>query len=222
MSVRKSAFWKLARHLKERIQLTIHQYKWLALNPHNETHAGNLFDARKVSVGRYTYGPISVLDADGGSKLYIGSFCSIAEGVTFILSGGHRPSRLTTFPLSTFVLDVKEPGASRGDIAIEDDVWIGHRAIVMDGVRVGRGAVVGAGSVVTRDVRPYSVVGGVPAREIGLRFREDLLDEVSRFDFDQMDTEFIRTHAASLLIDLEIDGLRALNDAHRESQRGEG
>ena len=110
-----------------------------------------------------------------GDKLIIGKFCAIASGVTFIMNGGnHQLSSLTTYPFSIFQegWGIADPGSwpYRGDTIIGNDVWIGYQAIIMPGIKIGDGAVIGAKSVITKDVEPYTIVGGNPAEIIRKRF----------------------------------------------------
>lgn len=105
--------------------------------------------------------------------LTIGKFCCFAEGVNIIVDGNHRPDWVSTYPLSRLLLnDFSNTGhpEGKGDMVIGNDVWIGMNVMVLPGARIDSGAVVGAGSVVTRHVLPYEVVGGVPARHIKFRF----------------------------------------------------
>ena len=113
-------------------------------------------------------------------RLIIGKFCSIACGAKFLFnSANHSLSSLSTYPFPIFFeewdLDgrnVTEAWDNKGDIVIGNDVWIGYEAVILAGVTIGDGAVVGARAVVTRDVPPYTIVGGVPARPIRKRFSE--------------------------------------------------
>nr|WP_314075850.1 type B chloramphenicol O-acetyltransferase [uncultured Roseococcus sp.] len=116
----------------------------------------------------------------GADKLVIGSFCSIGSGAAFIMAGnqGHRNDWVSTFPFF-WMPDVPAfAGAENGyqpagDTVVGNDVWIGTEAIVMPGVRIGDGAVIGTRALVTRDVEPYAIVGGNPAKLIRKRFGED-------------------------------------------------
>ncbi|HWK15691.1 MAG TPA: type B chloramphenicol O-acetyltransferase [Rhizobiaceae bacterium] len=116
----------------------------------------------------------------GADRLVVGSFCSIGSGAAFIMAGnqGHRAEWISTFPFA-FVPDAPEfAGAANGflpagDTVIGNDVWIGSEAIIMPGVKVGHGAVIGTRALVTRDVEPYAIVGGNPARPIRKRFADD-------------------------------------------------
>ncbi len=117
-------------------------------------------------------------------KLIIGKFCSIACGAKFIFnSANHSLSSLSTYPFPIFfeeweldVNDITKAWDNKGDIVIGNDVWIGYEAIVLAGVTVGDGAVIGARAVVTKDVPPYTIVGGVPAKPIKRRFAQETID----------------------------------------------
>lgn len=119
-------------------------------------------------------------------KLIIGKFCSIACGAKFIFnSANHTLSSISTYPFSIFFeewgLNIKDVAAAwdnKGDIIIGNDVWIGYEAVIMAGVTVGDGAIIGTRAVVTKDVPPYTIVGGVPAKPIRKRFDNETLDEL--------------------------------------------
>lgn len=133
--------------------------------------------APTVTVGRHTYGePVIPTFAGSAVTVEIGSFCSIAANVTLLLGGGHNTDWVSTFPIrEVFGLPgrYEEHPVYRGPTVIGNDVWIGRDALILDGVTIGHGAVVAARAVVTKDVRPYAVVGGVPAREIRRRFTDE-------------------------------------------------
>lgn len=119
-------------------------------------------------------------------KLIIGKFCSIACGAKFIFnSANHTLSSISTYPFPIFFeewgLNIKDVAAAwdnKGDIIIGNDVWIGYEAVIMAGVTVGDGAIIGTRVVVTKDVPPYTIVGGVPAKPIRKRFDNETLDEL--------------------------------------------
>ena len=97
----------------------------------------------------------------------------------------------------------KAEANSKGDIIIDDDVWIGYRAIVLSGVHVGQGAVIAAGAVVTKDVPPYAIVGGNPAKVINYRFDEDMIDKLLEFDYTGIDEKLISQHIDELYQKME-------------------
>ena len=117
-----------------------------------------------------------------GDKLIIGKFCQIASGVTFIMNGAnHLQDSISTFPFAIFGEDWQEAmkGKSyptKGDTEIGSDVWIGFDATIMPGVKIGDGAIIGSKSIVTKDVEPYSIVGGNPAKLIRKRFSEEKVE----------------------------------------------
>jgi chloramphenicol O-acetyltransferase type B len=119
-------------------------------------------------------------DRDDVDKLIIGSFCSIGTGATFMMAGnqGHRNDWISTFP---FFFMSEEPAFARatnayqgaGDTVVGNDVWIGAEAMIMPGVRIGHGAMIGSRALVTKDVEPYTIVGGNPAKPIRKRFSDE-------------------------------------------------
>lgn len=118
-----------------------------------------------------------------GDTLRIGKFCSIACGAKFLFaSANHTQTSVSTYPFPIFfeewdldIGDVTSAWDHKGDIVIGNDVWIGYEAVIMAGVTIGDGAIIGARAVVTKDVPPYTIVGGVPARDIRRRFSDDVI-----------------------------------------------
>ena len=131
-------------------------------------------------IGDYSYGAPIVRQWDQGTKLMVGRYCSIAPDVEFILGGNHRAHCVTTFPISGIFATGQDSDElwSRGDIVVGSDVWIGAGAVIMSGVRIGDGAVVGAHAVITRDVEPFAIVAGNPARLIRQRFPDDIIQQL--------------------------------------------
>lgn len=121
-------------------------------------------------------------------KLIIGKFCSIGCGTRFLFnSANHTLKSLSTYPFHLFFeewnLDIKDVAYAwdnRGNITIGNDVWIGYEAVIMSGVTIGDGAIIGARAVVTKDVPPYTIVGGVPAKPIKKRFAEETISALQR------------------------------------------
>lgn len=136
-----------------------------------------------------------------GDRLIIGRFCSIACGARFLFnSANHTQRSLSTYPFPIFwgeewgigKSEVASAWDNKGDIVIGNDVWIGYEAVVLAGVRIGDGAIVAARSVVTRDVPPYAVVGGVPARVIRRRFDDATVERLLRLRWWDWPQERIR------------------------------
>ncbi len=137
-------------------------------------------------VGRHTYGNPTIKSWDDGARLTIGSFCSIAPGVTILLGGEHHTDWVSTFPFATAYPTpraLEEQRRTKGDVIIGNDVWIGLNSLILSGVTIGDGAVIGAGSVVTKDVPPYAIVGGNPAKLIRYRFAREEIDELMRISW---------------------------------------
>lgn len=119
-------------------------------------------------------------------RLVIGKFCSIACGVRFLFnSSNHTQSSLSTYPFPLFFeewnleqKDVADAWDNKGDIVIGNDVWIGYEAVIMAGVTIGDGAIIGTRAVVTKDVPPYTIVGGVPAKPIRKRFSDEIISSL--------------------------------------------
>ncbi len=119
-------------------------------------------------------------------QLIIGKFCSIACGAKFIFtSANHTMKSLSTYPFPLFweeygleQKDVTKAWDKKGDIVIGNDVWIGYEAVIMSGVQIGNGAIIGTRAVVTKDVEPYTIVGGVPAKPIKKRFDDETIEKL--------------------------------------------
>ena len=152
-------------------------------NRHNLVGMVNMCDMNHVQVGRKSYGAISVIDfSPADEKLIIGNYCSIAPGVQFLLGGEHNLNTISTYPFKVKVFGEEREAGSKGDIVVRDDVWIGQNAIICSGVTIGQGAVVAAGAVVTKDVEPYAIAGGNPAKFIKWRLEENLRKKLEKID----------------------------------------
>lgn len=153
-------------------------------NPLNETriHLAKLVRAYGFSIGAYSYGRPKVRFPESGRRLTIGRYCSIADKVEILLGGNHRLDWASTYPFAAMRGHFPEAEApeeyhsSRGDVVIGHDVWLGSGCMILSGVTVGHGAVVAARAVVSRDVPPYAIVAGNPARVIRTRFAPDQIE----------------------------------------------
>ncbi len=138
-----------------------------------------------------------------GDRLIIGKYCSIAAEVKFIMNGGNHPTNwLTTFPFPIFGhgWEAATPTSwpVRGDTQVGNDVWIGYGALVMPGVRIGDGAIVATGSVVTKDVPPYAIVGGNPAGILRHRFDEATIARLLSLRWWDWDTAKVARNVRAL------------------------
>lgn len=139
-------------------------------------------------------------------RLVIGKFCSIACGAKFLFnSANHTLSSLSTYPFPLFFeewglekKDVARSWDNKGDIIIGNDVWIGFEAVIMAGVTIGDGAIIGTRAVVTKDVPPYTVVGGIPAKPIKKRFDEDTISKLLRIKWWDWSNEKIARNIAAI------------------------
>lgn len=151
----------------------------------------NIITNPQISVGDYTYydDPEDVYNFEKNvlysfefmqDKLIIGKFCQIATGVRFIMNGAnHAMDGVSTYPFKVFgkAWSVAAMNAvSKGDTVIGNDVWIGNSVTIMQGIKIGHGAIIGTNALVTKDVEPYTIVGGNPAKSIRKRFDETTID----------------------------------------------
>lgn len=155
-----------------------------------------------ATVGRHTYGlsKQKVLFATVDAPLVIGAFCSIAGGVKLLCNGQHDSDCATTYPIHGHLLDrrpLPAPGKRLG-ITIGNDVWIGFDAVVLPGIKIGDGAVIGANAVVTKDVPPYAIVGGVPAKLIRYRFSSETIAKMLDLRWWEWDDDKIKAEADAL------------------------
>jgi acetyltransferase-like isoleucine patch superfamily enzyme len=138
-----------------------------------------------ASQGEHTYigGNFNVFSWGEGTTLTIGNFCSLAANITVYLGGNHRTDWVTTYPFGhvnkdNFPYDGKGHPATNGNVIIGNDVWIGNNVNIMSGITIGDGAVIATNSHVVKDVPPYTIVGGNPARIIRKRFTEEQIDKL--------------------------------------------
>lgn len=187
----------------------------------------NIIKSPQIIVGDYTYydDPEDVYNFEKnvlylfefiGDKLIIGKFCQIATGVRFIMNGAnHAMNGVSTYPFKIFGAswsNASLDSPSRGDIVIGNDVWIGNNVTIMNGVKIGDGAIIGTNSLVTKNVDPYSVVGGNPAALLKKRFDEGTIEFLLKLKWWDWGVEKITKH-----IDLITNGdIEALKIVYQE------
>ena len=168
-------------------------------------------------IGDYTYGKPNVYDWNEGSRLIIGRYTSIADEVTILLGGNHHTDWISTYPFPA-LSEYWPEGSSiqghpwtKGDIVIGHDVWVGNGATIVSGVTVGDGAVIAARSVVTKDIPPYAIVGGNPAKIIKMRFPEEVVDTLREIQWWDWPELAIREHIP-VLCSGDIDRIASVNE----------
>lgn len=178
-----------------------------------------------VEIGRYTTfnGPGSDITARI-HKVRIGNFCSIARNCT-IQEFNHITNRCTTYYIQRNLFNAtgrqeyiwqgseEEDIESRGPVIIGNDVWIGTQSIILSGVTIGNGAVVSANSTVTRDIPPYAIAAGSPAKVIKYRFSDEIIDRLEKLEWWYWDDETIRTNPALFNGTLTLKKLEEINSA---------
>jgi virginiamycin A acetyltransferase len=185
----------------------------------------NIITRPNITVGDYTYyddfESVDNFEKNvkyhfefSGDQLIIGKFCMIASGVTFIMNGAnHLTDAISSYPFAIFgkawqtAMDGKSY-PSKGDTVIGNDVWIGYNAIIMCGVKIGDGAIIATNATVTKDVEPYTIVGGNPAKEIKKRFSPEDIQDLLAIKWWDWDMDKL-TRNVSLLTDKNISKLKA-------------
>lgn len=172
--------------------------------PHIEAGDFSYYDDPHDPLG---FADNNVLYSYGNEKLVIGKYCAIATGTTFIMAGADHPMLgVSTFPFTIYggtwaekTLDVLTNMATRGDTVVGNDVWFGYRAMVMPGVRIGDGAIIASGAVVTSDVAPYTIVGGNPATPIRTRFDDAEVALLQRAAWWDWPAALVTEHARDIM-----------------------
>jgi len=190
----------------------------------------NIINNPQIIVGDYTYydDPEDISNFEKnvlylfefmGDKLIIGKFCQIATGVRFIMNGSnHAMDGFSTYPFKVFGnawADASMNVMSKGDTVIGNDVWIGNSVTIMQGVTIGDGAIIGTNSLVTKDVEPYTIVGGNPARVIRKRFDEETIGFLLNLGWWNWPVNKITAHLKAIT-EGSIEDLKKINNLHSE------
>lgn len=194
----------LSRKIKvlKPIYLFFIRRKWRKLNANNSTRLGvnlhvfprndlsKLFDV--IKVGKGSYGSLNVYYYQNiNSNLIIGNYVSIGHNVLFLLGGNHYATSLFNYPFKYFLRSDENDSYSKGPIVLDDDVWIGMNSTILSGVKIGKGAIVGANSVVSKSVDPYTIVAGNPAKVLKKRFSDDEIAQLLAFDFAEINNSVL-------------------------------
>lgn len=175
--------------IKQRFDLTLFSFKFRKQNIHNRVIPINVFDINTVSIWKGTYGNLSIISFhEKGDGLKIWNYCSIVNDVEFILWGNHNMKLFSTYPFGVFwwVPWCEREWLTKGKITIGNDVWICRGARILSGVTIGTGAVIGAYSVITQDIPPYTIVWGTPAKVIRYRFSDEIITVLQEIDWDKL------------------------------------
>ena len=186
-----------------KILLSIVNFRWKKNNQKNNIKLKSVIPLEMLDVGKATYGNLNIKVYDKKAKIKIGNYCSIADNVVFLVGGEHDYKRISTFPFQSLIYKQKTKKNEKNDIVVDDDVWIGFRSTILSGVHIGQGAIVAAGSVVTKDVPPYAIVGGVPAKVLKYRFSHELIAELLKVDYGKLTEAMVREHIDDLYSKLE-------------------
>jgi acetyltransferase-like isoleucine patch superfamily enzyme len=162
----------------------------------------------RYSIGDHTYGKPRVISWAEGTSLRIGKYCSISTHVIIFLGSEHRTDWVSTYPFPFLwkeARSIKGHPFSKGDVTIGNDVTIGYNVTILSGVSIGDGAAIGTGSVVTKDIPPYAIAAGNPARVLRYRFDEETIRKLLQIKWWDWSDEKVKENVHLICSD-SIDG----------------
>lgn len=201
-------FLKKYKAFKSRFDIYLEEFYSKYKNPY--LSPGGIYDLNHLDLSKYSYGKINLAYISCG-LLKVGKCCSIADDVVFMLGGYHNYKTVSTYSFHVFFspklkrkpnhyAENIEEWIPKESITLCDDVWIGYKATILPGVKINQGAVVGACAVVTKDVPPYAIVAGNPARIIKYRFSEDIIEQLLEFaDYSKLTEEKVEKYCDFLM-----------------------
>ena len=203
---------------KKYFKLKIFQNKWLKHRGDNYTQAGTVFPIDKVKIGKWSYG---ILNVHYYNQLYerleIGKYCSIADNVHFFTGGEHDIKNISTYPFKNRISkNAIQEAISKGPIVIGDDVWIGSNSIILSGVKIGKGAVIAAGSIVAKDVPEYGIF--INNRPIRYRFDEEIRTILTDYDLNRLNLKNKDELMELLYTNLNKDNIEIIMKKLKESE----
>ncbi|WOO37892.1 CatB-related O-acetyltransferase [Anaerocolumna sp. AGMB13020] len=170
--------------------------RWRKTNRHNLTTISYNSPMNLIRVGKGTYGHINAhWYGSRKEQLTIGIYCSIASNVNFVLGGEHNYKRASNYPFPELEYHSEYDAVCKGPITVEDDVWIGYGAIILSGVTLGRGCVIGAGSVVAKNIPPYAIYAG--NRILKYRFEQEIIERLQEIDFEHVNIKAYEKYSHS-------------------------
>jgi acetyltransferase-like isoleucine patch superfamily enzyme len=189
-----------------RIISILNSYKYRKRFPKtNISPKSSISGVGNIEIGEYTYGVLNIRCWDQNDTVKIGKFCSIAEGVKIFGGGEHNKSLVSTYPLKHFLFKIgTDPNIkSKGATIIGNDVWIGENAIILSGVKIGDGCIIGAGSVVAKEIPSYAIAAGNPAKIIGYRFEKEIIKKLQNISWWNWPVEKIKMNIEIFYKDAE-------------------
>jgi len=188
-------FQKIKNYIDRKKEWNEFYNNWKSRNAHNNVVPKSIVDMNRVSIGFFSYGLLDLIayNLNGKDKLFIGNFVSISSDVRFLLDEHHQTKTFTTFPLKSILLGSQssDDANSKGSIVVEDEVWIGNSVTILSGTKIGKGAIIATGAVVTDDIPAYCIAGGVPAKVIKYRFDKEIIDKLVCLELTKLPREVI-------------------------------